>query len=138
LKTKYTDFNTRSLIEWERVFGKFVSNLKVATTAEEYRCFGNITSDFYTTATVNSLIAKYGLDYAITNNMLLILGANYTRNDGQGSDIQAETRNLAAAIVGFKHKISKSVLYEISLRQEANAAYGSPLLYSAGMSAQLT
>ncbi|SDW72465.1 TonB-dependent receptor plug domain-containing protein [Aequorivita viscosa] len=138
LKTKYTDFNTRSLIEWERVLGKFVSNLKVATTTEEYRYFGNIASDFYTTATVNSLIAKYGLDYAFSNNMLFSLGANYTRNDGQGSDIQAETRNLAAAIVSFKHKISKSVLYEISLRQEANAAYGSPLLYSAGMSVQLT
>ncbi len=137
-KTKYTDFNTRSLIEWERVLGKFVSNLKVATTTEEYRYFGNIASDFYTTATVNSLIAKYGLDYVFSNNMLLSLGANYTRNDGQGSDIQAETRNLAAAIVSFKHKISKSVLYEISLRQEANEAYGSPLLYSAGMSVQLT
>lgn len=138
LKTKYTDFNTRSLIEWDRVFGKFVSNLKVAGTTEEYRYFGNIASDFYTTATVNSLIAKYGLDYAFSNNMLFSLGANYTRNDGQGSDIQAETRNLAAAIVSFKHKISKSILYEISLRQEATEAYGSPLLYSAGMSVQLT
>lgn len=138
LKTKYTDFNTRSLIEWERVLGKFISNLKVATTTEEYRYFGNIASDFYTTATVNSLIAKYGLDYAFSNNILLSLGANYTRNDGKGSDIQAEIRNLAAAVVSFKHKISKSVLYEISLRQEANEAYGNPLLYSAGLSAQLT
>jgi len=138
LKTKYTDFNTRSLVEWERVLGKFISTLKVATTTEEYRYFGNIASDFYTFGKVHSLIAKYELDYALSNRMLLSLGANYTRNDGQGSDIQTEIRNLAAAIVSFKHKVSKSVLYEVSLRQEANEDHGSPLLYSAGMSAQLT
>jgi len=138
LKTKYTDFNTRSLVEWERVLGKFISTLKVATTTEEYRYFGNIASDFYTFGKVHSLIAKYELDYALSNRMLLSLGANYTRNDGQGSDIQTEIRNLAAAIVSFKHKVSKSVLYEVSLRQGANEDHGSPLLYSAGMSAQLT
>lgn len=138
LKTKYTDFNTRTLVEWERVFGKLVSNLKVASTTEEYRYFGNTASDFYTSGTVNSFIAKYRLDYSFSSNMFLSLGANYTRNDGKGSDIQTETRSLAAAILSFKHKIFKNVLYEISLRQEANEAYGSPLLYSAGMSAQLT
>src|SRR5690606_31042650 len=53
LKTKYTDFNTRALIEWESVGDRFVSNLKVATTTEEYRYFANIDSDFYTFGNVN-------------------------------------------------------------------------------------
>ena len=138
LKTKYTDFNTRALIEWESVGDRFVSNLKVATTTEEYRYFANIDSDFYTFGNVNGFIAKYGLDYSLSPKLLLSAGANYIRNNGKGSDIESETQNLASAFIGFKHSLSKSLLYELSLRQEANDVYGNPLLYSAGISAKLT
>lgn len=137
LKTKYTDFNTRALAEWERFSGKLVSNLKVATTTERYRYFGNIDNDFYTFGSVGSLIAKYNLDYSISNKMLVSAGVNYTRNHGFGSDIATETRNLLAALVSFKHVLSEKFLYEIGLRQETNDQYGNPLLYSAGLSAQL-
>ncbi|WP_179348681.1 TonB-dependent receptor plug domain-containing protein [Winogradskyella pacifica] len=138
LKTKYTDFNTRSLIEWESHFSAFKSNLKVASTTEEYRYFGNINNDFYTYGKVTSFIAKYGLDYVLSNKMLLTAGLNYTHNDGRGSNIASETRNLSAALVSFKHVLSEKFLYELGLRQETNEQYGNPLLYSAGFSAQLT
>ncbi|WP_308991217.1 TonB-dependent receptor [Mariniflexile litorale] len=133
LKTKYFDFNSRSLVEWKSVFGKFKSNLKVATTTEEYRYFANIDSDFYTFGKVESLILKYGLDYSITNKMLVSMGVNYTENHGRGSDIDKEVRHLSAALISFKQAVSKSILYEINLRQEANQDYGKPLLYSAGV-----
>ncbi|MBT0607359.1 TonB-dependent receptor plug domain-containing protein [Aequorivita echinoideorum] len=138
LKTKYTDFNTRALVEWESIWGSFASNLKVASTTEEYNYFANIDSDFFTFGTVESVIAKYSLDYSISKKMLLSAGGNFTRNSGEGSDISSETRNLAAALLGFKHFISKSFLYEITLRQETNENYGNPLLYSAGISAEVT
>jgi len=138
LKTKYTDFNTRGLVEWESVLKKFVSTIKVATTTEEYSYFGNIYSNFYTYGNVNSLIAKYNLDYSLSRKALISTGINYTRNNGKGSDIGSEIRNLASAFISLKHSLSKSLLYEISLRQEANKDYGNPLLYSAGISTQLT
>ncbi|WP_230080298.1 TonB-dependent receptor plug domain-containing protein [Winogradskyella marina] len=138
LKTKYTDFNTRSLVEWESQFNKLKSNLKIATTTEEYRYFGNIDNDFYTYGKVKSFIAKYGLDFALSNKMLLTTGLNYTHNDGRGSNIASETRNLSAALISFKHVLSETFLYELGLRQETNEQYGDPLLYSAGFSAQLT
>ncbi len=137
LKTKYTNFNTRALAEWESWKGNFFSNLKVAITTEEYRYFANINSDNFSFGNVNSLIAKYSLDYTISKKMLLNFGANYTRNQGKGSDIQSKTRNLSAASLSFKQILSKWVLYEVSLRQEVNQNYGNPLLYSAGISAHL-
>ena len=133
LRTKYTDFNTRSLIEWESNIGDFNSNLKLATTTEEYEYFANINSDFFTFGNVQNFIAKYKLDYLVSHNMLLSAGANYTHNNGRGSDIQSKTRNLAAATLSLKHEISKSFLYEIGLRQETNQDFGNPLLYSAGV-----
>lgn len=138
LKTKYFDFNTRSLVEWKHVFGKMKSNLKLATTTEEYRYFANIDSDFYTSGNVESFIAKYGLDFSLTNKMLLSVGADYTQNNGQGSDIKSEKRHLAAALVSFRQIISKSFLYEVNLRQETNESYGNPFLYSAGIKADIT
>ncbi len=137
LKTKYTDFNTRALAEWESLLGNFTSNLKVATTTEEYRYYANINNENYSFGNVNSLIAQYGLDYTISSKMLLGFGANYTQNSGNGSDIISKTRNLAAGSIRFKHILSKKVLYELSIRQEFNEDYENPLLYSAGISAQI-
>ncbi|MCK7590653.1 TonB-dependent receptor [Subsaxibacter sp. CAU 1640] len=137
LKTKYTDFNTRALLEWDGRYKKFNTNLKVASTTEEYRFYGNIASERYSFGKVESFFLKYALDYALTNKMLLSVGANYTHNDGKGSDIASETRNLTAGIVNFKHILSEKFLYEIGLRQETNDRFGNPLLYSIGMSATL-
>lgn len=137
LKSKYTDFNTRSMLEWESSFNKFSSNLKVATTSEAYRFFENIANSFHTNGNAKSLIAKYALGYSISNKILLSTGVNYTRNNGLGSDISEETRHLTAALVSFRHILSENFLYELGVRQEANDTYGNPLLYSAGFSARL-
>ena len=137
LKTKYTDLNTRALLEWENVLGKFVSNLKVANTTEDYNFYANIANDHFDFGNVKSLIAKYGLDYSLSSKMLLTFGLNYTRNDGNGSNIESKIRNLGAASVNFKQILSRFFLYEIGFRQESNAEYDSPLLYSAGISTQL-
>jgi len=134
LPTKYTDFNTRALLEWERSFNKLISNLKVATNTEEYRFFANINNDFFNFGKVNSFIAKYRLDYNLSNKILLSGGAHYIHNNGQGSDIQSETRNLMAVNLGLKHFVNKTIMYEIGMRQETNPQFGNPFLYSAGVS----
>ncbi|EDM43408.1 outer membrane protein, TonB-dependent receptor [unidentified eubacterium SCB49] len=133
LKTKYTDFNTRSLISWKSTFSKVVSNLKMAVTTEEYQYFANIDSDYFTFGNVQNFIAHYNLDYSVSSKVLLTAGAQYTHNDGRGSDISSATRNLGAATLSMKHKVSSTFLYEIGLRQETNEAFGNPLLYSAGL-----
>ncbi len=133
LKTKYTDFNTRSLIAWKSTFGAMASNLKMAVTTEEYKYFANIDSDFFTSGNVQNFIAHYDLDYSFSPKIVVTAGAQYTHNDGRGSNITSATRNLAAATLSLKHKVSSSFLYEIGLRQETNEDFGNPLLYSAGI-----
>ncbi|WP_299526290.1 TonB-dependent siderophore receptor [Winogradskyella sp.] len=135
LRTKYTDFNTRALVEWESIIGKYVSsNLKLASITEEYNFFANIDNDFFTFGRVNSFIVKYNLDYKPSNKVLLTAGTHYIHNNGRGSNIQSETRNLTAVNVGIKHFVSDAFLYEVTLRQETNEQFGNPLLYSAGIS----
>lgn len=132
MKTKYTDFNTRAMLEWENKVGKWNSNLKFVTLTEEYQYFANISNDFHTGGSVESVIAKYALDYNFSRYMLLSGGLQYTQNSGRGSDIESEKRQLASALIGWKHKLSDTFFYELSLRQETNEDYDNPLLYSAG------
>ena len=138
MKTKYTDFNTRAMVEWDNRSGKWNSNLKFVTLTEEYQYFANIANDFYTGGNVESLIMKYALDYNFSRDMLLSGGLQYTQNKGRGSDIESENRQLASAVIGWKHSLSNRFLYELSLRQETNKDYDNPLLYSAGIRAKFT
>ncbi|MGY0392746.1 TonB-dependent receptor plug domain-containing protein [Bizionia sp. KMM 8389] len=137
LKTKYYDFNTRSMAEWEWRSDKLTSNTKVAYLTEKYEYYPNIDRDFFTYGDVESLFVKYNLDYEI-GRILLNGGVNYNRNSGEGSDIQNETRHLGSVVFGIKHQVNNSLLYEVSFRQELNNTYESPFLYSAGLQAKLT
>ncbi|MEM1001681.1 MAG: TonB-dependent receptor, partial [Bacteroidota bacterium] len=139
LRTKYTDFNTRAMLEWESILGSFISSkLKLASITEEYNFFANIDNDFFTFGEVNSFIAKYNMDYKPSNKILLTAGVHYIHNNGRGSNIEAETRNLTAASVGLKHFVSDDFFYEITFRQETNEQFGNPLLYSTGFNYQIT
>ncbi|MFC5195699.1 TonB-dependent receptor plug domain-containing protein [Bizionia hallyeonensis] len=137
LATKYDDFNTRSMVEWVSKSKNITSNTKVAYITENYKYYPNIARDYYTFGDVGSLFVKYNLDYEL-GRMLFSGGLNYNHNNGEGSDIQHEKRNLGSAVLGLKHKISKRFMYEISLRQELNSVYKSPFLYSAGLQAEIT
>ncbi|WP_452229428.1 TonB-dependent receptor plug domain-containing protein [Lacinutrix sp. MEBiC02404] len=137
LKTKYTDFNTRTMLEWVVKSNKIVSNTKVAYLTENYTYYPNIDNDFNTYGEVGSLFVKYNLDYTL-GRLLLSGGFNYTQNNGKGSDIQHEIRHLGSVVFGLKQKVSKRFLYEISLRQELNNTYESPFLYSAGIQGEVT
>ncbi len=137
LETKYYDFNTRSMVEWVSKSSYFTSNAKVAYITENYRYYPNIARDYNTYGDVGSLFVKYNLDYEL-GRMLFSGGFNYNHNNGEGSDIQHENRDLGSVFLGLKHKLSKRFMYEISLRQELNANYENPFLYSAGIQAEIT
>lgn len=138
LATKYYDFNTRSLLEWVRNYKRISSSAKLAYITEDYEYYPNVNNDFFTYGNVESLFVKYNLNYRLTKKIALQGKLNYTRNDGEGSDISQEIRNLGSVILGIKHQISDKVLYEVSLRQELNEDYENPFLYSAGISTQFT
>ncbi|WP_299367543.1 TonB-dependent siderophore receptor [Winogradskyella sp.] len=138
LRTKYYDFNTRSMLEWKYNSNKFKHLTKFAVLTENYRFYPNIQNDFYTEGYVESLVVKYDINYQFNKDMLLTSGFNYLRNDGKGTDIEEEVRHLSSLVLGMRHQVSEKVFYEIGLRQELNKDYESPFLYSAGVKLALS
>lgn len=132
LKTKYYDFNTRSMLEWKHLSTKFKHITKFAVLTENYQYFPNINSDYYTEGYVESVILKYDVNHRLSKDMLISSGINYLNNNGKGTNIKQETRQLSSVVLGLKHQVSDCLFYEIGLRQELNKNYDSPFLYSLG------
>jgi len=139
LKSKYENYNTRSLINWESGFGEFSSDLKLAYLTEEYRYFANIQNENFDPGEVKTFLAKYNLNYDLSSNFQLKSNLEFTRNKGfSGEEMENKTRNLGSISLSALHKIFSKFYYELSLRQELSETFGNPLLYSLGGNWQAT
>ncbi|GGG59422.1 TonB-dependent receptor plug domain-containing protein [Bizionia arctica] len=135
--TKYQDFNTRALLEWQGFYGKFISTLRVANITEKYKYFSNIDKNTFSFGEATSYIGKYQLDYQIFKkaNVQGVLDINYT--NGEGSDIAENNRTISGFSLLYKQTFKK-FLFEGSLRKEITTNYESPLLYSLGLQYRIT
>lgn len=132
-KSRYEDYNTWSLVDWESRFGKFDSDLKLAYLTERYRFFENITNDNLDLGEVNTINAKYNLNYHFSNQFQLSAVLDYIRNEGfSGEEMGIQQRDLGSLSLSAKHQIHPKFYYELSIRQELTETYGNPLLYSLG------
>ncbi|WP_026978240.1 TonB-dependent receptor plug domain-containing protein [Flavobacterium tegetincola] len=131
-KTKYRDFNTRNLADLTTYLGNFTSNLKVGFLSEEYKYFGNIAQDNFTFGKVETLLAKYNLNYRINAATQVDFVADFTQNKGDGSDIATEKRSITGFALQFKQSVNEHFSYDWSLRKEVTNNYKSPLLYAVG------
>lgn len=132
LPTKYQDYNSRFLIEWNSVFRKFNSTLKIARIGEEYRYFPTIHSKKHENGNGNTWLAKYDLTFQHKNLVLnALLDASHA--EGSGTQIHFAKRQTASAGLLLKHRILKNLLYEGGARQEISDVYKSPFLYSLGL-----
>ena len=130
--TKYHNTDIRNLLELTSLINKFTSRVKLAHLFEEYRYFPHVDNQFYTFGKVESFIAKYDLAYDFSDRIKLNTVLDYTQNNGQGSDIRSEKRQIGSGSLMFKHRVSNKFLYEVALRKEITNNYESPFLYSLG------
>lgn len=132
-RQKHEDYNTRSLIEWDNRFNRFISNFKIAYLSENYRFYPNKHRDRHDKGKVNSLITKYDLTYRLNSKVNFRTVLEQTFNQGfSGIEMSKKTRNLTAISLSAHHKILPKFYYELSLRQELSDQYGNPILYSLG------
>ncbi len=136
-KTKYHDFNTRQLLEWDYTNGKITSKTKVAYLTENYRYYGNIAVEEYSFGKVGSLIGKYDITYHFTPDAHLNAIVDYTRNDGRGSDIGSNQRQSVAGALLWRQQVTDKWQYEAGIRGERSDVFRSPLLFSAGTAYQV-
>lgn len=131
-KTKYQDLNTRNLADLTTYLGRFTSSVKVGFLSEKYKYFGNIENDNFTFGKVETLLAKYNLNYRFNSKIQTDFVADFTQNKGNGSDIQHEKRTISGFSLQFKYDVNPLFSYDWSLRKEITSNYKSPLLYSIG------
>jgi outer membrane cobalamin receptor len=137
-KTKYNDFNTRSLLEWENVSDRFTSKVKAAYISESYKYFPSITSDFFTFGKVETAIIKYDLAFDVSDKIKLNSIIDYNRNKGYGSSIDNVKREIGSASLLLRHLVTDKWDYTASIRQELTDNYGNPFLFSLGTRYQFT
>ncbi|MCX7550197.1 TonB-dependent receptor plug domain-containing protein [Xanthomarina sp. F2636L] len=135
--TKYQDFNTRNLLEWQGFYGRFISTMSLAHITEKYKYFPNIEKENFSFGEAKSFIGKYQLDYKILKNASLQGVMDLKTTTGEGSDIAKNERTISSFSLLFKQTFNK-FLYEASLRKELTNNYESPLLYSLGLQYRVT
>ncbi|MCP9200123.1 TonB-dependent receptor [Gramella sp. GC03-9] len=131
-RTRYTNLNSRNLLEWNSEFSDFDQVTTLAYITENYRYYANIESDVYSLGVAKNLIAKYDLSYEAGENILINTVLQNTYIDGEGSDLGSNSRNIFSAAFLFKQALSDKFQYEAGLRKEITQNYESPVLFSLG------
>lgn len=131
-KTKYRDFNTRNLLEWQSCFGGFTSRAKLAFLSERYQYYGMIDQPDYSFGEVRTLLARYDLAYDLGKQMSINTILDFTQHNGHGSDIAPHTRHIGSGSILLRHRPWDKLGYEVAVRKETTSNYKSPLLFSAG------
>lgn len=137
-KSKYQDFNTRNLLEWQSLFSGFDSQLKVAFLSEKNKYFENYNKQNFETSRAETFITKYNLGYQLNSKINIEGSLDYSKIKGFGSSIGSNSRNNGSATMLFKHQILKSFGYEWSIRKEITDTFKSPLLFSFGSKYQVS
>ena len=132
--TKYQDLNTKNLLEWESNLGAFKSVARLAYLEEHYKYFGNLNYDSFRFGKARTFIAKYDLNYNLSEEITLNTVLTNTNTNGEGSSIVQNDRNIFAAAFLMKHRLATNFKYEIGLRKEQTENYKSPFLFSLGAS----
>ena len=131
-RSLYDDTNTRNLLEWTGNYNHFLSRLKVAYLQEKYKYYEDFENDGFSFGQVKTFISRYDATYDFGSKLKLNAIVDYTQNNGEGSDILNNRRNIGSGNLLMKHAPTSRFKYELGIRKEITNAYQSPLLFSAG------
>jgi len=133
-RSKYEDFNTRFLMDWQMQSGKFQSNTKAAYLTETYKFYPNIKNDYSELGKVKTMILQNQLAYHFHSKLKLKTQVEFNHNQGfNEQNIGNQSRNLGSISLNLQHQIFSKFFYEFSVRQEFSGDYGNPTLYSLGI-----
>lgn len=132
-KSKYTDLNWRSLMEWMIEHHSFVSTVKAAFLSEKYEYFEDKDQPNFSFGKAETALLKYDLLYQFSDAITFNALVDYTHTKGFGSDLNGNKRGVFSSVFLMKHQLSNQLGYEINFRKEITANYQSPFLYSFGL-----
>lgn len=133
---KYNDLNTRNLLVWNFEKNKITSSLKLAHLAEKYQYFYDFLDTKFETGAAETLLANYNFGYKITSNLQINSILEYTNAFGFGKNIGRNRQVAQVATLLLQHKLSKILMYDLSIRKESTTTFESPILFSVGLQAK--
>lgn len=133
-RSRYEDVTTRNLFTWKATGKKYESTLKVAHLYEQYWYFANRETNDYDGGRAHTFMSDYAFDYKLQKDIKLSFNANYTRIEGKGTNIGANTRNTLTAFVMLHHQVTDAFSYGASVRQSFLNDFDNPFLFSADAS----
>ena len=136
-RSEHRDKNSRNLLEWKARYERFTGTLRLAYLDETYRYYENRESDTHSFGVAKTGIAKYDIQYDLSENLSLTGVGEYRYTDGEGSDIGTANRDIGSMSILMNHQLGK-FFYELSLRGETSNRFSSPLLYSLGTGYQVS
>lgn len=136
--TKYKDFNTRNLLEWNSEFGAFSSRLKAALLSEHYKYYADAAKQDHTFGQSEDFIGTYDLNYKASESLYMSLLLAHKHTKAKGSDIERNKRAISSVGVLFKQQLISRLRYQLGVRKEITTAYGSPFLYDLGVEYDFT
>ena len=131
-KSKYQDFNTRNLLEWDWFSNAISSKTKIAFLSEKYKYFEDNEQPNFTFGKSETFIAKHDLVYKLSSKLQFNSVVDYTQTKGLGSSLSENKRQIGSFVLLIKHQILEKLAYEITFRKEITNNYKSPFLYSFG------
>ena len=130
--SKYKDFNTRNLIEWNSEFSKFTSKMQLAFLSEKYTYFENQAFPIFDDAKAETVVAKYQLNFNFSKKLEFSTLLDITHTKGFGESVGENNRTIYSAILLSKYLPTEKLVIEASVRQELTSNYESPFLFSLG------
>lgn len=129
-RDQYKDITTRNLVTWNTESHKWKNIIKGAHTLERYRYYPNFENHLFFEGKSNTFLGDYQLEYSINNSIKISSILNYTYIKSEGINIGTNDRNTLAAVLLWKHQISKKLSYGINMRQEFLNDFENPFLAS--------
>lgn len=129
-RSRYKDNHYRTQVELVRLGKKTTSKLKLAHLHEAFKYFENKDSDIFSDGRVTTLLARYSLDVELSEVFRLNSFLEYNHFRGKGSSFGNPERNDFATTAVLKHKVSKNMVYNFSLRQDFSSDFSNPLIFS--------
>ncbi|WP_338349908.1 TonB-dependent receptor domain-containing protein [Nonlabens tegetincola] len=136
IPSKYEDYNTRNLLEWEFKKKAVTSVLRAAYLTERYRFYGNVDRDSYSSGNSQSWIGNYQFNLKINTNTQARFVADLNHTSGAGSNLENRDRTIGSFSFLLNQRLNKWY-YEIGSRLETTKDYDSPLLFNVGISYRL-
>lgn len=136
--THYRNLNTANQLVYTASANKFTTNARIAHLAETYRFFASPLTEDPESANAQTWLGRIETAWKNQRGLWVQVSAEHNQTRASGTNIDEASRDITSFAALVNHRIARRVSYEVGMRQEVTTSYQSPLLFSGGVTVDLT